>query len=414
MSILYTIKNAFDGLRANKARSALTTLGIVIGIMAIIVIVSIGRSAEQVILDQVSGFGADMLSINAGKEPTGPSDMADALFADSLGEREVEALKKKENVPDLVSIAPAVLVSGSVSYQGETYRPVIYGWDASFFQDMMDVYTVEGAIFDEDDIRQKQAVAIIGHEVKTELFGNDSAVGKNIKIKNKNFRVVGVYEEKGATMIMNIDKLVLIPYSTARVYLAGIDHYHEIDIRVSGPEVVDRAVADIERTLRELHDITDPEKDDFFITTSQAAIEQIGVILNALTVFLSSVVAIALVVGGIGVMNIMLVSVTERTKEIGLRKALGATNGDIRTQFIVEAMMLTGMGGIFGVLIGGLIGLGASYGVAYALNAPWVFSFPVSAAFLGVGVSMIVGLVFGLYPAHKASKKSPIEALRYE
>ena len=414
MNINYSFKTAYSGLRSNRSRSFLTMLGIIIGIAAIILIVSIGKGAEQLILTQVEGMGADMIVIRPGQQPTGPSDIADTLFSESLTKGDIEALKKKNNVPDMVSIAPAVMVTGSVSYRGETYRPTMFGWSAEFMSDMFNVYPERGMLFGEEEIDQLARVVVIGSKVEEELFGEDSALGKKIKIKDQNFRVVGIFPAHGQAMFFNIDEIVLIPYSTAQTYLLGINHYHEVMLRIADPDNIDRATYDIEMTLRERHNISNPDDDDFFIESQQGVVDQIGTILSVLTLFLSSVVAISLVVGGIGVMNIMLVSVTERTKEIGLRKAIGATNNDILFQFLFESTMLTFVGGIIGILLGATLALLASIALTYVLNDPWSFSFPVSAALLGVTVSTAVGIVFGLYPAHKASQKSPIEALRYE
>jgi putative ABC transport system permease protein len=414
MNFIYGIKEAYEGVVTNKVRSFLTTLGIVIGIASIILIVSIGRGAEQLILTQVEGMGADMIVIRPGKEPSGFSDVAGTLFADSLKSKDIEALQKKSNVPDLVSIAPSVVVTGSVSYGRETYTPVMFGWNADFLSDMFNVYPSQGVLFDDSDIDQKAHVVVIGAKVEDELFQGESGLGKTIKVKDQNFRVVGVFPDHGNVMFFNIDELVLFPYTTAQTYLLGIDHYHEVAVRVNDPENLDRAVYDIEATLRDQHDIEDPEDDDFYVETQEGVVEQIGTILSVMTLFLASVVAISLVVGGIGVMNIMLVSVTERTKEIGLRKAVGATEKDILFQFLLESILLTFAGGVIGILIGSGLAIASSFILSFALNDQWAFSFPLSAALLGVAVSSAVGLIFGLYPARKAAKKSPIEALRYE
>jgi putative ABC transport system permease protein len=414
MRIGYTIGTALEGIRTNKVRSALTTLGIVIGITAIILIVSLGKGAEQLILDQIQGMGGDVIAARPGKQPTGLTDITDTLFSDSLTKKDVDALKKKGNVPDLVAIAPAMIVSGNVTYRGESYRPTMFGWDADFTSEMLNVYPEVGVNFDEDDIRQKASVVIIGSKVKDELFGEEEAVGKNVKIKNRNFRVLGVYPEFGQSLFFNVDDLVLMPYTTAQTYMLGVNHYHEVIMRVGSAANIDRAVADVERTIRERHNIDDPDNDDFFVESQQAAADQISVILSSFTMFLSAVVAISLVVGGIGVMNIMLVSVTERTREIGLRKALGATNSNIMFQFILEAVMLTMSGGIIGIILGSTFSILAAIGLSEYMNTDWNVSFPMSAAILGVFVSSAVGVVFGSYPAYKASKKSPIEALRYE
>jgi len=414
MVLAHIIKSSFSALLTNKVRSFLTILGIVIGVTSIILIVSIGRGAEKLILKEIGGFGADMVVIRPGREPTGPTDIAETLFANSLKMKDISALERKSNVPNLSEIAPAVIVPGAVSFEGETYRGQVLGWSAKFFNEMFDIYPEEGVPFDESDIQRKASVAVIGSKVKKELFGEREALGKQIKIKDRNFRVVGIYAARGQVSFFNIDETIIIPYSTAQSYLLGIDYFHEVMVRVDDSSFVPIAVRDIEMTLRESHGITDPKKDDFFVVTQEGVVSQIETILGALTAFLSSVVAIALVVGGIGVMNIMLVSVTERTREIGLRKAVGATNTDILKQFLIEAVLLTMLGGIIGIFIGAILSFFAAFGIAYYLDTEWTFEFPVFAAILGVGVSAGVGLVFGIYPARQASKKSPIEALRYE
>jgi len=414
MTLRDTLKIALGGLGTSKSRSALTILGIVIGITSIILIVSLGRAAEGLIIQELGGLGADVVVIRPGKEPTGPSDFADTLFSDSLTKSDLVALQKKINVPDLADIAPVVVVTGNISYQGETFRPVMFGWSSMFLGEIFDLYPEEGVLFGETEIRNRASVVVIGSKVKDELFGQERAVGKTVRIKNRNFRVVGVLPPRGQVAFLNADDLVVMPYTTAQTYLLGIDYYNEIMVRVATAEAVPRAVRDIELTLREQHGITDPDKDDFFVVTQKGVLEQVASILSVLTVFLSSVVAISLVVGGIGVMNIMLVSVSERTKEIGLRKALGATDKNILTQFLFEAMILTGVGGVIGILLGVFFSLIVSILLTTFLGFAWVFSFPVAAATLGLGISVLVGLVFGIYPARQAARKSPIEALQYE
>tara|TARA_Y100000310_G_scaffold317372_1_gene370197 strand:- start:3855 stop:5099 length:1245 start_codon:yes stop_codon:yes gene_type:complete len=409
-----SFKTALKGLETNRSRSFLTVLGIVIGITAIIVMMSIGQGAESLILQQLGGLGAETIVIRPGKQPTGPSDIGETLLSNSLKTRDVESLKRKENVPGLVEITPLLLVPGSVSFEGETFHPMTMGSSGSFFPDVFNIYPAEGVLFDSSDIAQNASVAVIGSRVASELFGNSDVLGEHITIKDRKFRVIGVFPPKGQVAFFDIDEVVIVPYTTAQLYLLGIDYFHEIIVKAESQEAVPRTVRDIELTLRENHGITYATDDDFFVTTQEGIVEQVQVIIGALTAFLSSVVAIALVVGGIGVMNIMLVSVTERTREIGLRKALGATKGDILLQFLFEAVVLTGIGGVIGIMLGAVLGFLASLALTATLGVAWSFTFPVAAALLGLFVSGLVGLVFGLYPARQAAKKSPIEALRYE
>ncbi len=414
MGIKYLFKIAFTSLKAHGTRTLLTVLGVVIGVGSIMSIVSIGKGVEGVILNELGGFGADMIVIRPGKEPKGLSDLTDTIFADSLKNSDVKALLKKSNAPYIDDIAPGVIVSANASYEKNIYRPTILGWDPNFMGDIFDVYPERGVFFSKEDIRSRASVAVIGSKVKTKLFGDAPAMGKKIKIKGKKFRVVGVLPKRGQVAFFNIDETIIIPPTTAQKYLLGINYYNEILVKTKGSEYVERTVRDIEDTLRETHGITNPKNDDFFVVTTSGMAKQISTILDMLTIFLSSVVAIALVVGGIGVMNIMLVSVTERTHEIGLRKALGATTKDILLQFLVEAILLTLFGGLLGIILGSVLSLFVSVVMTHIYGFVWPFVFPVVASLLGLGVSVFVGIVFGIYPARQASLKSPMEALRYE
>jgi len=271
----------------------------------------------------------------------------------------------------------------------------------------------EGVFFDEEDVRARAKNAVIGSKVKTELFGAGEALGETIKLKGNNFRVIGILEERGQDLF-NFDEAAIIPYTTAQDYVLGIKHFNRFIAQATTEQVINQAAEEIRQTLRESHEINDPNKDDFFVTTQVDLAARLSSITAVLTIFLTAVAAISLIVGGIGIMNIMLVSVTERTKEIGLRKALGATYKNILTQFLLEAVMLTGVGGIMGILIGLGLSFITSVILTQYLNLAWPFSVPVPAIILGLGVSGLIGLVFGLYPARTAARKSPIEALRYE
>ncbi len=414
MRFITTTEIALRGLGTKRSRTFLTLLGIAIGVAAVIVIASLGAGTQLLITDEISGLGADVIAVQPGRSTTGFADIASRLYAKSLVTADIEVLRRTDNVPHAVSVEPIVMVPGSVSYEGETYYPQIVGGSAELYQRMFDMFPAEGEMFGESEIREVASIAVIGYKVNNELFQGRSGYGEKITIGGKKFRVTGVLPQMGQVAFAQVDEMVLIPHTTAQTYLLGQKHFNEFIVQVDDPVHVARTEEDIERTLREAHKLEDGEESDFVVRTPSALIEQVGTILGTLTLFLSAVVAIALVVGGIGIMNIMLVSVTERTREIGLRKAVGATDADVLAQFLLEAMLLTLLGGAVGIAFGA----GVAYGASVAINAftslEWTYVFPLEAAGIALAFSALIGLVFGLYPARKASKKSPMEALRYE
>jgi putative ABC transport system permease protein len=412
MILKYSFKTAVNGLKAHRSRSILTILGIVIGITSIILVVSLGEGAQNLILSQIKSIGSKVIAVAPGRKPKGPTDFA-SLFTDSLKQKDIDLLQQKSNVPHLSTIMPIVFGSESVAWNGDTYRTNIFGV-TEMFAKVYDMYPNEGRIFSDDEVKGYAEVAVIGSKVRDELFGNSDPLDQKIKIKGRNFRVVGILPNKGQVSFVNFDDAVIIPYTAGQQYIFGIKYFHRLVIEADDEKNVPETVQDITLTLRNSHNITDPAKDDFFIETQTEAIDMVGTILNVLTLFLTAIAAISLLVGGIGIMNIMLVSVTERTTEIGLRKALGATKGNILTQFLLEAVILTALGGVIGVVLGALFSYIISLILGKVMNLAWTFTFPVSAALLGIGVAACVGLIFGIYPAKQAASKSPIEALRYE
>jgi putative ABC transport system permease protein len=412
MTLKHYLKTSLAGLRTNKSRTLLTILGIVIGITAIIIIMSLGNGAQNLIVGQISAMGSNVISIHPGRRPTGPSDSAQ-IFTDSLKEKDYLSLKNKNNVPDLIQIMPMVYGGETGSYDTETYHLTIFG-ATNYIADIFDISTEEGDFFTDEDVRNKADVVVIGATVREKLFGTEKAIGEKIRIKGKSFRVIGVLPKKGKVSFFNFDEIAMVPYTTAQQYILGIKHFNELILEAAPTANLDAVVSDINRTIRENHNITDPEKDDFSVQTQKDLVGRISTITDIFTAFLVLVASVSLFVGGVGIMNIMLVSVTERTQEIGLRKALGATNRNILIQFLLESVTLTLMGGIIGVLLGSGISFAISEILSQTLIAGWTYTFPINGAIIGIVVAGTIGLVFGSYPANQASKKSPMEALRYE
>jgi len=396
MKIGNTIKISLAGLKANKLRSALTILGIVIGITSIILVVAIGNGAHE-----------------PGAPATGFQEGMMSIFRISLQEKDLEQLQKKSNVPHLKNIIPIVFTSDNINYQNESYTGTILGSSEGIF-DFYTIVPASGYLFTDDEVKSKSDVCVIGSTVKEKLFGSSDAVGQKIRVRNKTLRVIGVLPEKGGGFSFSYNQAIIAPYTTVKDYILGQKHYNEFILEVDDEKNISNTVEDIKLTLRTSHEITDPSKDDFNVMTQQDLMKTVGTVTTVLTLFLAMVAAISLLVGGVGIMNVMFISVTERTKEIGLRKALGATNGDILNQFLFEAIYLTLVGGLLGIFFGTLFSYIAAIGLSSALSSPWAFSFPYNAAFWGIVTSAFIGVVFGIYPAYSASKKNPIDALRYE
>jgi putative ABC transport system permease protein len=307
---------------------------------------------------------------------------------------------------------PIVVGADTASIGNETYSITIFGATEAL-QKILDAYPDQGVFFSDDDVKEYATNIVIGNKIAEKLFENEDPLGQKLRIKGKNFRIVGVLGKQGSG-IFNFDEAVLLPYTTAQQYIFGTKFFQRIVIQVYSEDMVASAIVNVENTIRNSHNITDPTKDDFFVETPADVLSRLGVIMTALTWLLSSLAAISLVVGGIGIMNIMLVSVTERTREIGLRKAIGASEGDILEQFLMEAVLLTSLGGFVGIAFGSAL----SFLFAFVINKfggiSWTFVFPFMGALLGVGTTVLMGLLFGIYPAKRAAKMEPIEALRFE
>ena len=414
MKLRDSVRTALSGLAHAKTRSMLTILGIVIGIASVILLLSIGTSAQDLILSQVQGLGSNLIIVipgNAGSSRFSSPASAQGIVIKSLKQSDIDSLERDLSVS---AVTAEVRGQARVVY-GENDTTVTYdGVTANFFP-VRNFGVEKGYPFQTADVDSFNHVAVIGSALATTLFGNLDPVGKNIRLQDQSFRVMGVLEKKGTGAFgVDQDNMVIIPITVAQRQLQGIDYFSDIIVQGNDSYTIEFSKSRVTSILRQNHGITDPNKDDFSVRTQQDALDLLGNITSVLKIFLTSIACISLVVGGIGIMNIMLVSVIERTKEIGLRKALGATNTDIVEQFLWEAVMLTAIGGIVGILIGaafdGLIYLV----VSKVLAISWVFALPLSAVGIAALVSTLIGLLFGLYPAREAAKKSPIEALRYE
>jgi len=410
MRYLETLHTSIKGLAAQKLRTLLTMLGIIIGIASVILMTSLGKGVEGLILNQLESFGPDALFIEpgGGNQQGGPPNFSQLT---ALKYEDYQAIQKLPNVSEA---APIKYVDATVSRDGINATPQIVATTVEY-ADLNTVVVTRGRWFDVSDVEGASRAIVLGSSLAEDLFGDDDPVGQTVTVKRKTFNVIGVLPKRGVQFFQDLDKSAYIPITTARRELQGEDHLTFVMVRVEGDP--DYAAEDIRLLLRDRHDIDNPEgdskKDDFRLVTQEQAAATFGQVSSALTIFLTAIASISLFVGGIGIMNIMLVSVTERTREIGLRKALGARRRDIMAQFLIEAILLTALGGLIGALLGATLSWLGSLVIARLISG-WDFVVPLDAVALAFGVATAVGLVFGLYPAQKAAKLDPIEALRYE
>ena len=395
---------AWASLIANKLRSLLTMLGIIIGVAAVIALVSIGNGVKQDIEDSISSLGSNLLVVLPGA-PRTPGARSSQGFMKSLKISDYEAIAKLEGVK-----AASPMTNGSyvVIYQNKNWTTSVAGVNANF-QDVNNWTMTSGRFFSDKNVQNRERVAVVGQTVVKNLFADEDPVGKEIRVKNIPFRVIGVLKSKGnGTMGNDQDDTVLIPYTTSMERVEGIDYLRRVYVVAKDDEGIDRLQADIENLLRVRHNIKDTNLDDFNIQNMKSIMETVAQTTGTFTLFLGAVAAISLVVGGIGIMNIMLVSVTERTREIGVRKALGATYSVIVTQFLIEAVVISLMGGFIGIAFG----IGASKVIGMVSGMSTIVSVPT--IIMSFAFSMAIGLIFGIYPARKAAKLNPIDALHYE
>ncbi|GMB01481.1 ABC transporter permease [Pelosinus sp. IPA-1] len=395
---------AFAGLKANKLRAMLTMLGIIIGVGAVIAMVSIGMGVRDKVESSIAGLGSNLLVVTPGAASSGGSRQA-AGSGITLNEKDAVAIAQEIGGVNLV--APAVSRSYQVVFGNQNWTTSVQGTTP----DILGVrsYTMEeGTFFTNQDVETRARVAVLGKTVAENLFNGGTPIGQTIRINNAPFQVIGVLEAKGESVGGNQDDTIIIPLKTAQERLMGITYVQSINIQASGTDVINQAQEDVQALLRARHKLAPTTPDDFTVRNMVAVMATADATTSMITLLLGVVAGLSLLVGGIGIMNIMLVSVTERTREIGIRKALGARYHNILLQFLIEAVVISVAGGVLG------IGLGIVSSYAVSTVAGWktiISSLSIIAAF---GFSVMIGLFFGIYPARKAALLDPIEALRYE
>lgn len=396
-------------------RTALTTLGIAIGIAVVITIMAAGRGLDKLVMGQLDVFSPNTINIET-KIPSTKHASSENAFGQSTGiqittlnDKDMDSVNKH---PNISSVYGLVMGQAVVKYGGETKTVLLWGEGANMPE--VEVFNLsKGRMYTTEEEDSLYQVAMLGSVVADKLFGADDPINKTIYIKGKPFKVVGVAAKRGAMFGMDMDNVIYMPTKTMQKRILGIDYLRSIIGKVKDKTELKNTVLDLQETIRENHDITDSNKDDFTVQTMEEAAGILSNVINSLTFLLVALVCVSLLVGGVGIMNIMYVSVSERTFEIGLRKAIGAKNHDIMMQFLMEAVTLTVIGGVLGIILGSILAL-VVYWIAKYYEFSWVYSIPISSIFLSLGFSAFVGLLFGIYPAKKAAALDPIEALRRE
>lgn len=407
MKIRDILLETFIALKSNKARTGLTMLGIIIGIASVITMTAIGNGAKQQVTESIESIGANLVTVSPGAMRSFGGPQGQRGSAKTLTLEDADAIS--ESVSHVSSVVKVVSSQQQLVFSGNNTNTSIVGTEPNY-SIVRNVELREGDFLSDQNVEKTSKVVVLGSTVKDDLFGENASnvVGEMIRISGTEYKIIGVALSKGGTGPMSSDDTVYIPYTTAQRYLTGNKYLSNIYISTESSDYSSLVQSDVETLLRKRHKIAENGTDDFTTSNQADMIETVSEVIGTFTTFLAAVAAISLIVGGIGIMNMMLTTVTERTREIGLRKAIGAKRKDINSQFLIEATMLTLTGGVIGVILG--------WGISFVLNYFEVVNTQVSigSVFLSFGVSALIGITFGYYPAHRAANLNPIDALRYE
>lgn len=397
------LKESLSSLKANKLRTGLTMLGIIIGVASVISMISLGEGSKISIQRSIESLGSNNLIVFPGIAQPGRGFIASGRGgAEVLKMRDVEELRKIENI---IAISPEIQRRFQiVSEVGNNINSTVLGISSNFFI-VRNIQIADGEEISEDNVKSFSRVAVLGSNITKDLFGDINPLGKKIRINNLSFKVIGVMQPKGSTGFVSYDDFILVPYTVMQKQLAGTEYFNSIAVKVNSKENIEKVRGEIEERLVKLHNVSEP---DFSIFSQEDILNTLTSVINTFTIFLSFIAGISLVVGGIGIMNMMLTSVTERTREIGLRKAIGAKKSDILKQILLESIFITLIGGLVGIILGSTI----TFVIGKIANINILIS--VKAILISVFISTLIGMIFGYYPAQKASNLDPIEALKYE
>lgn len=403
-------------VRSHKARTAFSLLGVVIGVFSVVVVMSLGEGVKGYIVGMVQTFGTDLIQIEVKVPNTGKSSTENAGGIAQGVQITTLTLDDERKIGRLPNVSASY--AGTIAQERATYgsvgkRVMLFGTSAGVVSVDTNLKLESGRFFGSDEDDGLARVAVLGYGAKETFFGDRDAVGESVIIHGERYRVIGTLKKRGSAAFFDLDAMVYVPIRTLQKKLLGVNHIQMISVRMTDPTRESETVDLITRLLRREHDIDDPDRDDFAVTSTREAQETLSDVVGTIGILLVALTSVSLVVGGVGIMNVMYVSVAERTGEIGLRKALGATSSDILSQFLVEALIITGLGGTLGIL----------FGVGFTWIASLLLSrsgFPVSlvlspqSLLLGAAFSIVVGIVFGLSPAVRAARLSPMEAIRKE